>query len=468
MDSRLPTALVIEDDLQVAKAIGKVVSTFGYQVTLAGTVREAQECLTELTPSLILVDVRLPDGNGLKMLRDMSLGHLDSGGDPSLNVSNILLASKFIVITGDQTQETAIDSLRLHAHDLLQKPFELSQLQAALERLHNDQHRTTLEKPENSPSESANRKTERSPMPVDTSAGEADVSAGLRRILKLVAETAYPAATIMGDTGVDKFRLAELIHRRSARRGELVSVNCAAESGERGHRRFFGVDDLDNGEIIHRGYVEQAAAGTLVLDDITRLPQDLQARLVHLIDYGLFTRHNGVQLQRVKLGIIGIARTPVNAALDDGLLLPDFAYRLQQFTVQVPRLVQRGEDSIMLAEQFVAELNKESGCLKNLSKHSQEVIRKYSWPGNLSEMRNVISEAYQRFDTNIDIDEIPNDLADATTESVINDYVGKTVWELERDLLLATMEHNDNDKSRVAEVLGVSLKTLYNRLNAYS
>jgi len=464
------TALVVEDDQRVADALFKVASSLGYDVEIAGTLAEAKQCMQKRMPSLMLVDVRLPDGNALQMLRELSEVRTTESKDGVVQPQSVKQPNNIIVITGDQTQETAIECVRLRALDLLQKPFDLEQLHRALSKVSLSMSGTGGEGAAPESVESQSQLGTSASHRLDTTLGETSASRDLKKIVSLVAATSYPSALISGASGVDKLRLAELIHILSRRGGHLQVINCAIESGTGGNRRLFGEEDPQTGEVLHRGYIEQAAAGTLVLDDVTHLSLELQARLVHLLDYGLFTRHNGIRLQRVKLSLIGIARSEVDDAVKEGSFHPDFMHRLQQFVVQVPRLGQRGEDSVVLAELMLTDLNLRTGSSRELSSASRKAIRRHTWPGNLREMRNLLVNGFEacaegaKIELSLDDDR----LASNADERVIQSYVGKSVWELERDLLLATLEFADGDKVQTAAILGVSLKTLYNRLHAYS
>jgi len=289
-------------------------------------------------------------------------------------------------------------------------------------------------------------------------------------MIRQAANMAKCLVIIEGDTGTEKNAVAETVHVRSRRLGRLITVNCAGEQDESSHSRFFGVEDSATGEARHQGYLEQAAAGTLVLDDLTSLSRELQARLLSYMDNGQFIRTGGVQPVRAKVAVIGIARSPVKEALESGALREDFYYRLAQFSIRVPRLQQRSDDKLAIAAYLLQEINERNGSHKQLSEEAKRAIVDHGWPGNVRELKNALHRACIESDASprIELRGLDENSAAETRHQQIGEFIGKTFWQIEKELLYATLDHHGGDKEKTAKMLGISLKTLYNRLHAYS
>ena len=441
-------AMVLEDDATLANALGRVVRSLGYEVAIAGTIALARRQIEEREPSIMLVDVNLPDGDGLEFMAELQE----------------TVRPNFVVITGDSSQQVAVKCIRAKAFDMLPKPIRLEDLKRAVGRAI-DARELADDGLELANAESIPR--------VDTSTvsiGSSAASEDLRTMIRQAATMAKCLVVVEGETGTEKNAVAEAIHVRSKRLGRLITVNCAGEKDPSAHSRFFGVEDPATGEAKHQGYLEQAGAGTLVLDDVTELSRELQARMLAFMDNGQFIRTGGVQPMRAKVGVIGIARSPVKEALESGTLREDFYYRLAQFSVRVPRLNQRSDDKIAIAEHLLREINERNGSHKSLSAQARRAIADYAWPGNVRELKNALHRACLESDASasIDLKGLEENAAADSQNQQIGEFIGKTFWQIEKELLYATLDHHNGDKEKTAKMLGISLKTLYNRLHAYS
>jgi len=441
-------AVVLEDDKTLANALARVVRSLGYEVAVADTIAKARRRIGERAPAIMLVDVNLPDGDGLEFMAELAES----------------VRPNFVVITGDSSQQVAVKCIRARAFDMLPKPIKLADLKETVTRAI-DARQEGLVEVDSANSESIPR--------IDTSTisiGESIASRDLRTMIKQAASMTKCLVIIEGETGTEKNAVAEAVHVNSQRLGRVITVNCAGERDANAHSRFFGVEDGASGNARHQGYLEQAAAGTLVLDDVTELAPELQARLLSFMDTGQFVRTDGIQPVRARVGIIGIARSPVDDALKSGALREDFYYRLAQFSVRVPRLQQRADDKLVIAEHLLGEINERSGSRKVLSEPAKQALAEYTWPGNVRELKNALHRACIESDagTRIDFRELEDDSAVETRNQQIAEFVGKTFWQIEKELLYATLDHNGGDKEKTSKMLGISLKTLYNRLHAYS
>ncbi len=309
--------------------------------------------------------------------------------------------------------------------------------------------------------------------------GACDAMRGLFDTLERVADTSA-TVIVLGESGAGKELVANALHQLSPRRaGPFIAVNCGAlpetliESELFGHER----GSFTGAARTHRGCFERASGGTLFLDEITEMPVEMQVRLLRVLEVGRFTRIGGDQDIATHAHVIAASNRDLRAAVSAGKLREDLMYRLCVIPVSVPPLRERGGDALLLAAMFLSRLNAENGTAKTLSAEARQQIATYRWPGNVRELKNVIHRAYVLSDDEIHID-VGGDLvpvvgaAPAPRMTVahgneVTIRVGTSLELAERALIMATLRSLDGSKSKAAQVLGISLKTLYNRLHAY-
>jgi DNA-binding NtrC family response regulator len=305
---------------------------------------------------------------------------------------------------------------------------------------------------------------------------------GMRALFDTLDRIADASATVivLGESGSGKELVANAIHQLSERRQRpFIAVNCGAlpetliESELFGHER----GSFTGAARTHRGCFERANGGTLFLDEITEMPVDMQVRLLRVLEAGRFSRVGGDQEISTDVRVIAASNRDLRTAVASGKLREDLMYRLCVIPVSVPALRDRGGDAVLLAEMFLDRLNEENGTAKTLSADAKQKICSYRWPGNVRELKNVVHRAYVMSDDEVDVDtggEITAAVAPAApsraevsngNEVVIP--VGTSLELAERALIMATLRSLDGSKSKAAQVLGISLKTLYNRLHAY-
>ncbi len=305
----------------------------------------------------------------------------------------------------------------------------------------------------------------------------------MRSLFDTLDRVAGASATviILGESGSGKELVANAIHQLSDRRQRpFIAVNCGAlpetliESELFGHER----GSFTGAARTHRGCFERANGGTLFLDEITEMPVDMQVRLLRVLESGRFSRIGGDSEITADVRVIAASNRDLRAAVASGKLREDLMYRLCVIPVSVPALRERADDAILLAELFLERLNEEHGTSKTLTSEGRQSIATYRWPGNVRELKNVIHRAYVLSDTEVEVDtgaefiapiattESPQ-RADAASGNEIRIRVGTSLDNAERALIMATLRALDGSKSKAAHVLGISLKTLYNRLHAY-
>jgi DNA-binding NtrC family response regulator len=274
--------------------------------------------------------------------------------------------------------------------------------------------------------------------------------------------------------------VARTIHALSRRRhGPFVPVNCGAisaallESELFGHERgsFTGADRR------HRGYFERAHRGTLFLDEVTEMPLELQVKLLRVIESGSFFRVGAEQPISVDVRILAASNRDVIKSISAGHMREDLYYRLRVFELNVSPLRERPDDVEPLVRHFLDDLAQKEGVRKEITPAAIQSLTGYSWPGNVRDLRNVIQSAYILADEVIDVDSLPDAVRNTRAETlarsdepaagVLRVDLGSSLADIERRAILATLRYCQGNKNRAAEVLGISLKTLYNRLSEY-
>jgi DNA-binding NtrC family response regulator len=326
--------------------------------------------------------------------------------------------------------------------------------------------------------------------------------APMQRLFQTIARLGPSNATVMvlGESGSGKELVAQAIHQLSERsRKAFVAVNCGAlpenliESELFGHER----GSFTGAARTHRGCFERADGGTLFLDEVTEMPVDMQVRLLRVLETGRFCRVGGDQEISASVRVIAASNRDLGQAVAEGRLREDLMYRLCVIPLPVPPLRERDGDALLLAEMFLADLNDEHGTTKVYSQQARERIAAFSWPGNVRELKNVIHRGYVLSDDQVEVD-VPEPGHDAitvppsaSTVSVpsmpsinsaiaarastvscngardVTIRVGTSLDDAERALIMATLDSVAGSKAKAAQVLGISLKTLYNRLHAY-
>ena len=323
--------------------------------------------------------------------------------------------------------------------------------------------------------------------------------AAMQRLFQTIERLGPSDVTVMvlGESGSGKELVAQAIHQLSARsRKAFVAVNCGAlpenliESELFGHER----GSFTGAARTHRGCFERADGGTLFLDEVTEMPVDMQVRLLRVLETGRFCRVGGDQEIAASVRVIAASNRDLGQAVAEGRLREDLMYRLCVIPLPIPPLRDRDADAIMLAEMFLADLNDAHGTDKTFTHQARGRIASFSWPGNVRELKNVIHRGYVLSDDQVDVD-VPDSsqelivtrqaspmvtvpsmpsINSAITVRVpsggvkdVTIRVGTSLDDAERALIMATLDSVAGSKAKAAQVLGISLKTLYNRLHAY-
>jgi two-component system, NtrC family, response regulator HydG len=302
-------------------------------------------------------------------------------------------------------------------------------------------------------------------------------SPGMQKVRELISRVAPTDSTVLicGESGCGKELVAESVHAMSPRANKpFVAINCAAIPATLIEAELFGHErgSFTGAMRTREGVFERANGGTLLLDEITEMPLDLQSRLLRVLETKRLNRVGGSADLPIDVRVLASTNRTPALAYEEGRLREDIYYRLAVVNIELPPLRDRGDDILVLADFFLGELNLRNGTRKRLSEELRARFLSHNWPGNVRELRNAVERAYILCDGELSLSEqdMPT-LRDGAGSGRANDEIhmpiGATLDEIERTFILATLKHFHGDKRRAADVLGCSLKTLYNKLHAY-
>ena len=440
--------LIVEDDSATRGGLTELVRTWGFLADSAADGEEGLEKISSFRPSIVVTDLVMPRRTGLELLealRDI---------DPTIAV---------ILLTAQGTVESAVEAIRNGAYDYLTKPVDPQRLRILLDKAAERQHALREVK--------ALRRQLR-----DKGAfgGMIGASPEMRKIYQVIEQAAPTTASVLitGESGTGKELVAQTIHQLSPR-GQMpyVPINCAAipetllESEIFGHEKGSFTGAVDR----RAGCFELADRGTLFLDEIAEMTPATQVKLLRVLQERKFRRLGGRSEETVDVRVIAATNVNPSEAVKSGKLREDLYYRLNVFAIELPTLRQRKEDLALLVQSFLADFNQRNNKqVSALDPAAMRILEQYNWPGNVRELRNVIERAVI-LSTGEFVD--PKNLPPLVTDSpdvvkpTLSLTPGTTVEEAETRLILMTLEHTRDNKTRAAEILGISLKTLHNKLN---
>ena len=301
--------------------------------------------------------------------------------------------------------------------------------------------------------------------------GSSTTMLSLYRQIERVAMT-EAAVLLEGESGTGKELIAQSIHLSGQRANKpFVAVNCGAIPAHLTEAALFGHEKGSFTGAMRRqaGYFECASGGTLFLDEITEMHADMQVKLLRVLENGNFYRVGGQEAVQVNVRLIAASNRSLKEAVQTGRLRQDLMYRLAVFPVRVPPLRVRGSDMEILAKHFLEELNREAGTHKRFTREAMEQLRRYHWPGNVRELKNLVHRAYILAEEllTLEIPLVSGEKKTVVVDGMLNFTIGTALADAQRDTILATLHLYRGNKRMTAETLGISLKTLYNRLREY-
>ncbi|MBM3807653.1 MAG: sigma-54-dependent Fis family transcriptional regulator [Acidimicrobiia bacterium] len=447
--------LIVEDDPATRTGLTELVRSWGFTAEDAADGAAALDKVTAFRPSIIVTDLVMPRMTGIELLKALQpeLDHI-----------------KVILMTAQGTVDTAVEAVKSGAEDYLTKPLDPNKLQRLLERL----AEINTQKRENQ----ALRRQLTDRGRFGRIIGHSPAMRALYQVLEQAAPT--PASMlILGESGTGKELVAQTIHQLSPRASRpFVALNCAAipdtllESEIFGHEKgaFTGATER------RAGCFELADCGTLFLDEIAEMTPATQVKLLRVLQERKFRRLGGRTEQEVDVRVLAATNVDPAAAIRDGRLREDLYYRLNVFTIVLPPLRERKDDLQLLIQAFIDEFNtRDRRTVTGVSPAALRQLEHYQWPGNVRELRNVIERATilakgdQIEPAHLPVfgTMAPPAAAAAAPATGVTIAPGMTVDEAEQKLIMATLDSAGGNKTRAAEMLGISLKTLHNKLNRF-
>jgi two-component system response regulator AtoC len=450
----MPHALAVDDDPNFLSALAELIEGQGFTTNTALNLRDARAQVSHRSPDVALVDLYLPDGSGMDLLKD-----LESGA-----------ATEVVLMTGHADIESAVQALRLGASDYLTKPLDIGRLKNILANVAGSQPGVAAAP---ATARAAGDVGEESPPEVGRLGlllGAAEPMLATYEMMNRVAPT-DATVLLVGESGTGKDLAATTLHLLSRRaKAPFLPLNCGAISPTLIESELFGHErgSFTGAQHRHKGYFERAHGGTLFLDEISEMPIELQVKLLRVLETGTLARIGGDQQVAVDVRVIAATNRDPHRAVADGKLREDLLYRLQVFPIQMPPLRERDGDVELLASYFLGQLNERQATAKRFSDDAMERLCNHVWPGNVRELKNVIHRAFIMADEEITPRCLPREVGgESGPARSLNFQVGASISDVEQRLIMATLDAYAGNKRKTAEVLGVSLKTLYNRLNMY-
>jgi DNA-binding NtrC family response regulator len=470
----LKHVLIVDDDVDSAQTLRALSRSPQTSVAVAHTLNDAHRQIALQQPDIILLDLVLPDGNGIALL----------------DTPELLAHCEVVLVTGHASLDTSIRALRMGAADYLVKPIDPAHLQQVLSR---------IMKPSLMMAE-----VEQLHAGVAKNGNFGHLWGRSSRMLSVYEQISRVASTsvsvfITGESGTGKELVAQTVHELSRRRKQpFLGVNCGAISPNLFESEIFGHEkgSFTGAERQHIGFFERASGGTLFLDEITEMPLELQVKLLRVLETGRFTRVGSTLCIDSDVRVIAASNRPIAQAVASGRLREDLLYRLNVFPIDLPPLRERLDDVPLLAEHFLSGISSSEGIRKRFTPEALKQLVRYRWPGNVRELRNAVQRAFVMASGELiepallprsqAVGEATNEAAataqraaataslNGTPAEALDDSrmlhvaIGTSMAEIERIVILKTLRHYNHHKERVAAVLGISLKTLYNRLKEYA
>jgi DNA-binding NtrC family response regulator len=435
--------LVVDDERSIRSSLKRVFTAEGFRVETAATVAAGRAALADSPPDVVIMDLKLPDGNGLDLLQEVQ--RLDSG------IQTILITAY-----GDVQQ--AVEAMKAGAGDFLKKPYELDELllavRGAVLNLDRDTQLAGFRR----------RAIERHH--ADRMIGRCPAMQEVASLIEKVSQSDATTVLITGESGTGKELVARGIHYGSSRATyPLMEVNCSSfqegllENELFGHERGAYTDARE----AKKGLVELCDQGTLFLDEVGDMPMSTQAKLLRFIDLKSFKRVGGVQDIAVDIRIITATNKQLDQAVSDQDFREDLYYRLKVISINLPPLRERGSDVLLLAEHFLDAFNRKfKKHFRRLSRPAADILLDYGWPGNVRELKNVLERAVLLDDgEELTAEMLPPEIVRRKAPSA--DRL-QSLAAVEESHILSVLESTGWNKSRSARLLGISRQGLLDRL----
>jgi two-component system response regulator AtoC len=456
LKSQKQKILVVDDEKMIRWSLGEALRGWGFEPVEAETVSAALAAFEAETPVAVLLDINLPDGSGLDVLRKIRQRQQDA---------------VVIMITANVLVDETIAALRGGAYDFIGKPINLEELQVAIR---NGIEAGRLRKEVN-----LYRAERAQQFSFDQIIGESPAMREMLALAHKVAESEVSSVLLQGESGTGKDLVAKAIHYHSARaESPFIAINCAALPGTLIESELFGYEKgaFTDAKARKEGLFEQAEGGTLFLDEIGELELSLQAKLLRVLEEGSFRRVGGLKDLPLDVRVIAASNRDLKTEGEAGRFRSDLFYRLSVIQIDIPPLRERGDDIRVLAEHYLSSFR--SRLRKNIDGIDEEALatfRRYEWPGNVRELRNVIERAMILEDgEEITTRYLPrglvsDSLGGSASPAVTSDRVrlpadGVSLEEVEMSLVKQALQRSGGNQTRAAELLHISRDQLRYRM----
>ncbi|MGP1437944.1 MAG: sigma-54-dependent transcriptional regulator [Treponema sp.] len=441
------TILVIDDEKNIREGLSMALEDEGYDVITAENGKKGLESALYDAVDLIITDLRMPLVSGEEILK---------------KVVTELPSIPVIVLTGHGTVELAVEAMRIGAYDFLTKPLDLDRLFRLVKRALENRE-LTLQKKE------LEERLEKNTS-IENIIGNSPI---IRKVFNEIKKVAPTKATVLitGESGVGKELVANAIHNFSQRRDKpFIKVHCAAlaesllESELFGHEKgaFTGAVERK------RGRFELSNKGSIFLDEIGEINQNIQVKLLRVLQEKQIERVGSSESIDVDTRVIAATNKDLEKEMKEGRFREDLYYRLNVVHIFIPPLRERREDIPLLVDSFVKEFSNENGKeISSIEPKARNAIYNYDWPGNIRQLRNCIESAVVMTSDNVlHFDDLP--FKEKGESDVIKIPMGSSMDKAEREIIIKTLHHENNNKKRVADILGIGRKTLYRKLKEYN
>jgi len=455
--------LVVDDELIIRKSIEEILRSNRYAVCTVGTLADAEKQLGRNSFDLILLDVKLPDGQGTELLE---------------RLSRQPVKPLIIMMSGFGTIESAVACMRAGAFDYLLKPFSLNQVEVLVKKAEN--YRQVLK---------VNEYLSHEIVGTRDLLGSSPAMTRVKQIIRKVGPT-DATVLISGENGTGKELIANEIFKASSRRNApYIKVNCAAVSENLIESEFFGHEKgaFTGATERREGRFELANGGTLLLDEISEVSPRLQAKLLRVLQEREFERVGGSKTIKVDVRVLATTNRDLKRAVAEGEFRQDLYYRLNVVPVSVPPLRDRQDDIMLLADATLQTACRSYGIkLRGFSNAAREAIVRHDWPGNVRELQNTIERAVILSEENhliepaclglihmleaaptSSISHAPRQIWNPEPHSECSPRLVKPLEEVEREYILRALEQTNGNRTQAATLLKISIRTLRNKLNEY-
>ncbi len=439
--------VVIDDEVLIRKSLTKVLRARGYRVETAATGSAGVDLVERIRPQVAILDMRLPDTDGLSVLRRVKAAAIDT---------------QVIVITAFGDVDSAVEAMKLGAADFVRKPYELDEITLAVDSAAQAFARENeLE---------AYKRTAFDRVLGDEIIGESPAMVELRELLAKVAASEATTVLIEGDSGTGKELAARALHYRSERAEfPLVEVNCSQFQEPLLNNELFGHEKgaYTDAREVKKGLVELCDRGTLFLDEVGDMPLGTQAMLLRFIDQRQFKRVGGTENISVDLRIVTATNKRMAEEVQRDRFREDLYYRLKVVSITLPPLRERGDDVLLLARHFLVEFSRKfKKDFADIAPEAAEALLRYSWPGNVRQLRNLIERiVLLEPGPRLLVDHLPPEIVDVDVVAQAHAAGGSlSLAEIEERHIRQVMRMTSGNKSRASRVLGISRPTLIEKL----